>query len=152
MEHKTSVLAEEGRQDLRITREFNLPVALLFRAFEEPDLVSQWMGTKVIKLESRKHGSYQFETTDPKGNKFTFHGVIHEFIPGRKILRTFEFESMPFGVQLESLEFEGISDQTSRLTMHVVYQTTSQRDQQLKLPFAFGINMAHNRLQEIMGK
>ena len=56
MERKTKIDAEDGRQDLTITREFDLPVELLFKAYAEPDLVAQWMGTKVLKLESRQHG------------------------------------------------------------------------------------------------
>ncbi len=58
-----------------------------------------------MKLENKQHGSYQFETTDPKGNKYGFNGVIHEFISNKKITRTFEMENTPFDVQLEFLEF-----------------------------------------------
>ena len=116
-------------------------------------LLNKWMGTKVLKLESKKHGSYQFETSDPKGNVvFQANGVIHEFIPNQKITRTFEMENTPFGVQLEVYEFEKLTDDTSKLTMHVIYESVAQRDQVLKLPFAQGINMAHNRLQEIVSK
>ena len=58
-------------------------------------------------------------------------------------------ENMPFGVQHELLEFEKLTGDTSRLNMHVVYESAALRDQVLKLPFAQGINMAHNRLQEV---
>jgi uncharacterized protein YndB with AHSA1/START domain len=110
------------------------------------------MGTKVLKLENKKHGSYQFETTDPKGNKYGFNGTIHEFIPNRKITRTFEMENTPFGVQLEFLEFEKLTDDTSKLHMHVVYRSVAVRDQILQMPFAQGINMAHNQLEKMVSK
>lgn len=153
MEQKTKINAEAGKQDLVITREFDLPVELLFKAYAEPEFVAQWMGTKVLKLESKKFGSYQFETTDPKGNlAFQATGVIHEFNPNRKITRTFEMENTPFGVQLEVYEFEPLTDGTSKLNMHVIYESVEKRDQVLELPFAQGINWAHNRLQDIMGK
>jgi uncharacterized protein YndB with AHSA1/START domain len=152
MEQKTRIKAEDGKQELTITREFDLPLELLFKAYAEPGLIEQWMGTKVLKLENKKHGSYQFETTDPKGNKHGFNGTIHEFIPGSKITRTFEMDNTPFGVQLEFLEFEKLTDDTSKLTMHVVYRSIALRDQILQLPFAQGINMAHNRIQEIVTK
>jgi uncharacterized protein YndB with AHSA1/START domain len=152
MEPKTKINAVAGQQDLVITREFDLPVELLFRAYVEPGIVEQWMGTKVLKLESKPHGSYRFETTDPRGNKHGFNGVIHEFSPNRKITRTFEMEHTPFGVQLEFLEFEKLTADTSRLNIHVVYKSAAQRDQVLQLPFAQGINMAHNRLQDIVFK
>ena len=153
MELKTKIHAEDGKQDLVITREFDLPLELLFRAHAEPEIVQQVMGTKVLKLESKKHGGYQFETTDDKGNVvFKANGVIHEFSPNRKISRTFEMENAPFGVQLEIYEFEKLTDDTSKLKMHVIYESGALRDQVLKLPFASGLNMAHNRLQEIANK
>jgi len=152
MEQKTKINAEDGKQELVITREFDLPLELLFKAYVEADIVEQWMGTKVLKLENKKHGSYQLVTTDPKGNKHGFNGVIHEFSPNRKITRTFEMENTPFGVQLEFLEFEKLTDDSSKLNMHVIYESVAQRDQVLKLPFAQGINMAHNRIQDIVSK
>src|SRR6266705_3033432 len=121
MEQKTKINAEDGKQELEITREFDLPLDLLFKAFTEPEIVEQWMGTKVLKLENKKHGSYQFETTDAKGNKYGFNGTIHEFSPNQKITRTFEMENTPFGVQLEFLEFEKLTENSSKLNMHVIY-------------------------------
>jgi len=150
---KTKIDAEEGKQDLVITREFDLPLELLFKAYVEPEIVEQWMGTKVLKLESKKHGSYHFETSDPQGNVvFRANGVVHEFSPNEKITRTFEMENTPFPVQLEFLEFEKLTDDTSKLTMQIVYKSVAHRDQMLQLPFAQGLNMAHNRLQDVVNK
>lgn len=153
MEQKTKVSATQGKQEVVITREFDLPLDLLFKACTDPEIVAQWMGTKVLKLESKKHGSYQYETIDGQGNVvFRAHGVIHDFIPNQKIIRTFEMENAPFGIQLEFVEFINLTDHTSKLSMHVLYESAAQRDQVLKLPFAQGINMAHNRLQDIANK
>ncbi|QIP16591.1 ATPase [Spirosoma aureum] len=151
MGQKTKINAEDGKQEIVITREFNLPLELLFKAYVEPEIVEQWMGTKVLKLDNKKHGSWQFETTDAQGNVvFRANGVIHEFSPNQKITRTFEMENTPFPAQLEFLEFEKLTDDTSKLTIHVVYKTVALRDQLLQLPFAQGINMAHNRLQDVV--
>ena len=156
MELKTKINAEAGKQDLTITREFDLPVELLFRAHAEPGIIAQWMSNpyataKVLKFEAKKHGSYQLESTDAQGKVvFRSNGVIHEFIPDRKIIRTFELENAPFGVQLEVYEFEPLTAGTSKLNMHVIYESVALRDQLLKLPFAQGLNMAHDRMQEIL--
>jgi uncharacterized protein YndB with AHSA1/START domain len=153
MERKTKIDAEAGQHDLVITREFDLPVELLFKAYTEPEIVEQWMGTKVLKLENKKHGGYQFETSDSKGNVvFQANGTIHNFVPEQKITRTFEMENAPFDVQLEFLEFQPLTEETSKLTMHVVYKSVALRDQMLKLPFAYGINMAHDKLQDALNK
>jgi uncharacterized protein YndB with AHSA1/START domain len=151
MELKTKISAKDGQQDLVITREFDLPLELLFKAYSEPEIVAQWMNTKVLKLENKKYGGYQFETSDPRGNVvFKANGVIHEYSLNQRITRTFEMEDSPFAAQLEFLDFESISEDTSKLTMHVIYKSVDLRDQMLKLPFAQGINMAHNRLQDIV--
>jgi uncharacterized protein YndB with AHSA1/START domain len=153
MEQKTKIHAEDGKQEMLITREFDLPVELLFKAHADAGIVEQVMGTKVLKLESKKHGSYQYETKDAKGNVvFKANGVIHEFSPNRKISRTFEMENAAFGVQLEIYEFEKLTDDTSKLKMHVIYESGALRDQVLKLPFAQGLSMAHDRMQEVAGK
>ena len=149
MEQKTQLTAPEGKQELLVVREFDLPLELLFQAFTEPSIVEEWMGTKVLTLENKKHGSWKFETTDQKGNKYGFNGVIHEFVPNHKITRTFEMENTPFGIQLEFYEFESISADKSKLVVHILFKSVEHRDEMLKLPFAQGINMAHNRLQEI---
>ncbi len=152
MELKTKIKTEDNQQELVITREFHLPRELLFTAYVEPGIVEQWMGTKVLKLENKMHGSYHFETTDPKGNKHGFTGVIHEFVPNQKITRTFKMENTPYPVQLEFLEFEKLTDTTSQLTMHIVYKSVAFRNQLLALPFAQGINLAHNRLQDVVSQ
>jgi len=158
MERKTKVNAEEGKQEMLITREFDLPVELLFKAHAEAGLIEQWMSNpyataKMMKFEGKKHGSYQIQSTDSQGKVvLNVSGVIHEFIPNQKIIRTFEMENAPMGVQLEIYEFEPLTDGTSKLKMHVIYESVALRDQVLKLPFAQGLSMAHDRLQEIVGK
>ena len=152
MEQKTRVNAEDGKQEIVIIREFDLPLDLLFKAYEDPELFERWMETKVLKMENRKHGSYAFETSYDGNVVFRANGTIHEFVPNQKITRTFEMENTPFPVQLEYLEFEELTDETSRLTMHIVFKSIAFRNQLLRMPFAQGINMAHNRLQEIISK
>ena len=153
MEQKTRVTAEEGKQDLLITRDFDLPLELLFKAYAEAEFLEQWMGTKVMKLESRKHGSWQFETSDAQGKVvFQANGVIHEFVENQKITRTFEMMNSPFSVQLEFLEFERLSNDNSKLRIHIVYESVEHRDRMLQIGMGRGMNMAHNRLQNVLGR
>ncbi|HWK57867.1 MAG TPA: SRPBCC domain-containing protein [Parapedobacter sp.] len=150
MKRKTNIIAEDGKQELVIIREFDLPVESLFKAYIMPEIVAQWMGTNVLKLESKRHGSYQFETTDPYGNKHRFNGTIHDVVPNQTIIRTFEMEQTPFPVQLEFLEFESLTANVSKLTMKMVFRSVAARDEMLMLPFKQGIDMAHNRLQQVV--
>lgn len=150
MELKTKVDAEAGKQELFITRDFDLPVELVFQAYIEPNILEQWMGTKVLKLDNKRHGSFEFETTDPRGGKFRLNGTIHEFETNQKITRTFEMEGNPAGITLEFLEFVHLTDETSQLRIHTIFRSVTQRDELLKLPFAWGLSMAHNELEKVM--
>ncbi len=149
MELKTKTKAEENTQELFITREFDLPLELLFKAYEDAEIVEQWMNTKVIKLENHKHGSWKFETSHDGQVVFSANGVILEFIPNEKITRTFEMENSPFPVQLEFLTFEEIENEKSKLTIQQIFKSVEYRNQLLKMPFAKGLSMAHDRLQNI---
>ncbi len=158
MERKTKITAEEGRHDLTITREFDLPVELLFKAHAAPDIFEQWMSheygiVKLLKFEPNKYGGWHFQTSDTRGNiVFQASGVFHDFVPNSKIIRTFEMDNSPFDVQIEFLEFEKLTDSTSKLSIHSIYRLIELRDQMLKLPFAQGLSMAHDRLENIVGK
>lgn len=149
---KTKVDTEKGNQELEITRDFDLPVELLYKAYTESDFVEKWMGTKVLKLENKNHGSYKFETKNNDQIVFSANGTIHLVIPNEKIIRTFEMENSSIGVQLEFLEFQSLSTEVSRLIIRIIYQSEKHREEQLKLPFAGGLSMAHDRLQEIFEK
>lgn len=158
MELKTRIHAEDGKHDLIITRDFDLPAESVFRAHVEPELFEEWMSheygqVRVVNFDFRNHGSWEFETAGPDGSVvFRAHGTIHEFIADKKITRTFEMDDSPFDVQLEFLEFESLSEETSRLSIHSVYRTAELRDEMLKLPFAAGLSMAHDRLQNVVAK
>ncbi len=150
MELKTRVRAPENRQEIFITRKFDIPVDLLFKAHTEAEFLSQWMGTNVRKLDARNHGSYLFETCDGDGNVvFKANGTFHECIPNKSLIRTFKMENTTFDVQLEFFAFESITSETSQLRMQIVFKSIEQRDQLLKMPFAQGLNMAHGRLENI---
>ena len=150
MELRTKIHAEKDQQELIITREFDLPLELLFKAYEDPEIVAQWMGTKVIKLENREHGSWRYETSYQGQVVFAANGVILDFIPNQKITRTFQMEQSNFPVQLEFLEFEALSNATSRLRMQIVFKSVAFRDQLLQMPFAQGLSSAHDRLQDTL--
>lgn len=150
MEQKTKIDAQEGKQELTITRAFDLPVELVYKAYTEAEFVAQWMGTNVLKLENKNHGSYAFETSHEGNIMFKANGTIHKVVPNQEIVRTFEMENMSIGVQLEFLNFEKVTEDQSKLIIQIVYKSEKHRAEQLKLPFAYGLNMAHEKLEQIL--
>lgn len=83
---------------------------------------------------------------------FRANGSIHKVIENENITRTFEMENTGFPVQLEFLDFEPITEGTSKLTMKIIFRSVADRDNMLKLPFAQGLNMAHNQLENVVSK
>ncbi|EMJ87722.1 SRPBCC family protein [Leptospira meyeri] len=153
MELKTKIYAEDGKQELTIERNFDLPASLVYKAHTEPELIEEWMGNKVLKFEAKNHGSWIYETKNPEGIVlFRANGVFLNMIENESFVRTFEMENTGFPIQLEFFEFQKISENQSKLKMHIIYKSVEQRDQILKMPFAQGINMAHNHLEQVLSK
>ena len=150
MELKTKVTASETTQDLMVIRDFDLPVTMLFKAFTDAELFAQWMGTRVLVFDMQTLGSYRFETVNAEGQiVFRAHGCIHELESAKRIVRTFEMEQINFPAQLEFLDFESLGKDKSRLCMLIIFRSADHRNDLLKLPFAYGLNMAHDRLQNL---
>jgi uncharacterized protein YndB with AHSA1/START domain len=152
MEFKTLLQAPENTQEIIITRKFDLPIDLLFKAYTEVEFFEQWMHTKVIKFNMQKHGNYHFQTLHLNQVVFSAHGTIHDFVINKNITRTFEMLNSPFPPQIEYLDFLSLTPATSQLNMLIVFKSIYFRNEMLKLPFAQGLNMAHQRLQEILTK
>lgn len=153
MELKTKIYAEDGKQELKIERNFDLPASLVYKAHTVPELIEEWMGNKVLQFEAKNHGSWIFETKNPEGIVlFRANGVFLNMIENESFVRTFEMENTGFPIQLEFFEFQNISENQSKLKMHILYKSVEQRDQILKMPFAMGINMAHNQLEQVLSE
>ena len=100
---KTKINAEDGKHDLIITREFDLPLELLFKAHAEAEIIEQWMGNKVLKFEPRKHGGWLYEIKDADGNiVFRANGVFHDFVPEQKSLEHLKWKIRPSRFNLNS--------------------------------------------------
>ena len=156
--NKTLITVEPGRQDLSITREFEAPRELVYRAFTEAELFVQWLGPRgyAMKLETfepRSGGRYRYIHTDQEGNDYGFHGVFHEISPERMI-QTFEFEGMPEPghVSLDSMWLEALPGDRTRITIHSVFQSVSDRDGMVESGMERGVNDGHERLDELLEK
>lgn len=157
MSNKTQILAEEGKQELFIIREFDGPREFVFRAFSEPELLLQWMGPKemettIDKLNNQSHGSWRFSHKDTSGMLHTFNGVIHEVCEPERIIRTFEYEGMPFRghVSLEFLNFENLDGERSKISIQVIYKSVEDRDGHIQSGMESGVVDSHERLDVLL--
>ena len=155
----TQITAEPGKQEIFITREFDAPRELVFKAFTDPKLLIQWLGPRELtmtleKFEPRNGGSWRYIHSDQAGNKYAFHGVIHEIAAPERIIQTFEFEGLPEKghVTLETAKFEALSGGRTKVTIQSVFQSVADRDGMLQSGMESGVNDSHNRLDELLAK
>ena len=157
--NQTKILAEPGKQEVVITREFDAPRELVFKAVTDPKLIPQWWGprylsTEVDKMDVRPGGQWRFINRNAEGNEFGFHGVYHEILAPERIIDTFEFEGLPETghVALETMKLEELSGGRTRLITQSVFQTLADRDGMLQSGMEGGLNETYERLEELLKK
>jgi len=133
---ETSLIAEPGKQEIIISREFDAPRDLVFKACTDPELISQWWApegitTTVEKMDAKPGGTWRVVQRDAEGNEFAFHGVFHEVTPER-IVDTIEYETMPGHVTFETETLEDLGGGRTKLTDHLVFQSVEDRDGMLQ--------------------
>jgi len=154
--NKTTITAEPGKQELFITRDFDAPRELVFKAHTDPKLFVQWIGprgltTTLETFEPVSGGRWRFIQEDQDGNEFGFHGVFHEVSPER-VIQTFEFDGLPESghVVLETLRLEDLPNGRTRLTTQSVYQSVADRDGMIQSGMEHGVKEGYERLDEIL--
>ena len=157
--NKTRVDAAPGKLDFVITREFDAPRGLVFKAFTDPKLYVQWLGPRRFKMiletfEPKSGGRWRYIHKDKDGNEYGFHGVYHEVLEPVRMIDTFEFEGLPEKghVSLETARFEELPGGRTRLTIQSVFQSVADRDGMIGAGMEEGVSESHDRLDELLEK
>lgn len=155
--NSTKIIAKSGRQDIIITREFNAPRELVFKAHVNPDLYGQWIGprkftTTFEKFDVKNGGSWRYRFKDMDGHELYFHGVYHEVKAPEKIIGTFEFEGEQGYVVLNATIFESLPGNRTKLTVQSVFQSIEDRDGELRFLTEDGLEDIFSRLDELLNK
>lgn len=157
-QNQTTVTAEPGKQELFITREFEAPRELVYKAHVEPDLYIQWLGPRGYEMtletfEPHSGGRYRYIHKDKDGNEYGFHGVFHEMSEDLMI-QTFEFEGLPERghVILDTMRLEELPGGRTRVTIQSVYQSVEDRDGMIQSGMETGVNEGYERLDELLEK
>ncbi len=156
MANKTEIIAESGRQELFIKREFDAPRELVFRAHIDPEIYMKWCGPRdltmtIEKWEPRAGGSYRF-THERDGHKYGFLGVYHEVLEPERIIGTFEFDGLPERghVILGTTRFEELPGGRSRLVHQSVFQSVQDRDGMIASGMERGVRDGFEKLDELL--
>ena len=152
----TKITAEPGVPQIVITREFDAPRDLVFRAYIEPDLLVQWLGPcnltmTVDRYEPRDGGSWRYVHTDPDGNAHGFHGVFHGTPTPDGIVQTFEYEGVPGHVKLDTVT---MTDHDGRTLVRTVasFQSVEDRDGMIAAGMEQGVREGNDQLAELLAK
>jgi len=160
--NNTRITAEPGKQEIIISREFDAPRELVFKAFTDPKLYVQWLlGPRRLgltmaldKFEPKTGGAWRYKHKDQNGNEYAFHGSYHEVLAPERIIDTFEFEGLPEKghVSLETAKFEELPDGRTKLTIQAVFQSIADRDGMLQSGMDEGVKDSYDRLGELLEK
>lgn len=156
--NKTTIIAEPGKQELFITREFDAPRELVFKAHIDPDLYVQWLGPRGYEMvletfEPYSGGKYRYIHKDQDGNEFGFHGVFHE-ISEALMIQTFEYEGLPEKghVTLDTMRLEKLPGDRTKITIQSVFQSVADRDGMIQAGMEQGLNDGYERLDDLLAK
>lgn len=154
---KMNLIAEPGKQEIVMTRVFDAPRELVFKAYTDPALIPQWWGPKsltttVDRMDVRLGGVWRFAQRDAEGNEYAFYGVYHAIVSPERLVYTFEFEGMPGHVLLATVTFEELNDGKTRLTDRSVFQSVEDRDGMLKSGMEEGATESLDRFAELLAK
>lgn len=153
---RTVFIVEPGKQEIVITRSFDAPRELVFKAFTDPKLLAQWWGprtytTTVDKVEPWPGGLWRFVQRNGGGSEYAFHGVYHEVASPERLVYTFEFEGTPGHVALETVTLENHGGKTM-LRDQLVFQSVEDRDGMVQSGMEEGNNASMDRLDTLLAK
>ncbi len=154
---KMEIIAEPGTQQIVITRAFDAPRELVYRAYTDPDLLVQWMGPKRLTMTIERHelrdgGRYRYIHRDENGVEAGFHGVFHgEPSLDGGVVRTFEFEGYPGHVSLETLTLEECDGKTLSRAVSV-FQSVADRDGMIASGMESGVNEGMEKLDGLLAQ
>ncbi len=151
---KTEIIAEPGIPQVVITREFDAPRDLVFRAYTERELLERWLGpvghtVKYEVYEPRDGGRYRYVHTDDEGRQYAFRGVFHGTPAPDQTVQTFEFEGMPGHVAMETLTLRE-EDGRTLVTTVSSFQSVEDRDGMVASGMEHGVRASDERLTELL--
>jgi len=140
--------------EIAMTRVFDAPRELVFKAYTTPEMVSQRWGqrastTIIDKLDLRPGGGWRYIQRDADGTEYAFNGEYREVTPPERLVNTFEFEPIPGHVIVDTATFEDL-DVKTRVTVSSLFQSVEDRDGMLASGMEGGANESWDQLAELL--
>jgi len=141
-------------REIEVTRVFDAPRDLVWKAYTDPAAIPQWWGprghtTTVDKMDVRPGGAWRYVSRDANGNEYAFRGEYREVVPPERLVATFEFEPMPGHVSVETLTLVEREGKTT-LTNRSVFDSVEDRDGMMQSGMEAGLRETYDRLAEYL--
>lgn len=152
--NETEISASQEIPTITITREFDAPRALVYRAWSDPDLIPQWLGpndidTEIKRFDCRRGGEWAFDNI--RGDeRYSFYGSFHEVIENERIVQTFTFEGFPEAVSLETMTFEELPNGRTRTVGVSLFNSFEARDGMLSSGMDVGVKDGYTKLDALL--
>jgi uncharacterized protein YndB with AHSA1/START domain len=142
--------------ELRLTREFDAPRALVFKAMTDPALVSRWWGprkyrTVVDQMDARPGGKWRMRNIGADGDEHAFRGEFREVVPPERIVWTFEYEPLPGHISVETMTLTEREGRTL-LTVRDQFSSKEDLDGMVNSGMESGARESYERLDELIAE
>jgi uncharacterized protein YndB with AHSA1/START domain len=140
-------------EQILITREFDAPKDLVYRAWTTPDLVRRWWSAErgemtIAEIDLRVGGVWRYVMLAEGGFEVAFHGEYREIVPNERIVSTEVYEGMPEGEALDTLTLTEVDGRTT-LTLLVEHTSKDHRDAHINSGMEAGMQEAMDLLEQV---
>jgi len=140
-------------RQILITREFDAPRHLVYRAWTEPELVRRWWSgcrgaVTIAEIDLRVGGMWRYVLEAKGGFEVGFHGEYREIVPDERIVTTEVFEGMPDAAALNTIEFSEADGRTT-LTLLVDHTSKEDRDAHIGSGMEVGMQESMDALEQV---
>src|SRR5918999_649226 len=148
-----AVVTLPADDQIRITREFDAPKHLVYKAFTTPELVKRWWHAKrgemkVAEIDLRVGGRWRYVMVTPDGFEVAFHGEYREIVPNERIVSTEVYEGMPEAEAVNTLTLTEADGRTT-LTVLVQHSSKEHRDAHIESGMEAGMQDALDLLEQV---
>jgi uncharacterized protein YndB with AHSA1/START domain len=158
MPDRRATLTLPTDEQILITREFDAPRHLVYRAFTEPELVKRWWHAKrgrvtVVEIDLRVGGAWRYAMVADDGMEVGFHGTYREIVPDERLVTVEMFEGLPDGVSEEdaaTVNTATLAGDGGRTTLTLLIEAPSKaaRDAIIDSGMELGLQDALDLLEE----
>jgi uncharacterized protein YndB with AHSA1/START domain len=139
-----------------ITREFNAPKDLVYKAWTTPELIKLWWSgdrgaVKSADVDLRVGGRWRYVMTANTGFEVAFHGEYREIVPNERIVATEVFEGMPSAEEAAVVTTNTFTEKNGRTTLTILAQHPSReiRDMVINSGMEAGMQEQMDRLEQV---